>query len=490
MTATHCGWAFCLLTVFAASQTQDWPQFRGPQGSGVSADTGLPVEMGPQKNMVWKTAIPLGFSSPVLSGSHIFLTGVEDEKLLTIGLDRATGRVLWRREAPRPRRENMQQPNTPANPSAASDGQAVFVFFGDFGLLAYSADGQERWRLPLGPFNNQNGHGSSPIVAGDLVVLICDQDTDSYIVAVDKHSGKVRWKTPRPGITGGYATPVLWQPPPSRRAAHPAQIIAPGSYQLVSYDLQTGAKIWWVTGLAWQVKGVPLLVHGAEGEGATLFMNTWAGGGDFETPPPVDPWDVVVARYDADKDGRLNQREIAPLMRKIDDQDLNKDGFLDRQEWEAYIRKRNASNSTLAIHLDGMETGDITSHVLWRHRKALPNVPSPVLYGGALFLVKDGGLVTSLDPQTGAIFKQGRIAGSIEPYWSSPVAADGKVYVLSQDCKLSVLSAQPQWEVLRVNDLGADQDGECFATPAIADHALYVRTRDWLYCFRKSELSK
>jgi len=476
-------WATCLLAVcvpVAGAQAEDWPQFRGPGGSGVSADTGLPVEMSPQKNVVWKTAMPQGFSSPVLSGPRIFLTAVENEKLWTIAVDRATGKILWRREAPRPRREEMHKPNTPANPSAASDGESVFVFFGDFGLLAYGVDGQERWRLPLGPFNNQNGHGSSPIVAGDLVLLICDQDTDSYIVAVDKRSGKTRWKTARPGITRGYATPALWKPEKG-----PAQVIAPGAYQMVSYDLKTGARLWWVTGMAWQVKGVPVVVPDSV-SGATIYMNTWESGGDFETPPQVDSWEAILARYDADKDGRLSPGEISAVIHGFKDYDLNKDGYLDREEWEAYTRLRNASNNLMAIKLDGAESGDVSSKVLWRHRKTLPNVPTPVLYNGALFLVKDGGLVTTLNPGTGEVFKQGRIPGAIEQYWSSPVAGDGKVYLLSQSCKLSVLSGQAQWEVLRVNDIAGDSDGECFATPAIADHSLYVRTRGWLYCFRGS----
>ncbi len=455
-------WALLALAALAA----DWPQFRGPNGTGLSSDTNLPVEMTPEKNVAWKTAIPTGFSDPVLVGSRIFLTAVEQEVLLTLCLDRATGKILWRREAPRPRKEIMHKPNSPASPSAASDGQSVFVFFGDYGMLAYGMDGEERWRLPLGPFNNQNGHGSSPIVAGDLVVLICDQDTDSYLLAVDKKSGKVRWKVDRPGITRGYSTPVLWR----------GQLIVTGAYELISYDAKTGAKIWWVNGTAWQTKGVPVVADD------TIYINTWETGGDFETPPTVDPWDVVTARLDTDKDGRLSPAEAKPLFRNgFYDYDLNKDGFLDAAEWEAYKRLRAAANSVMAIRPQGK--GDLTSQVMWRYRKSLPNVPSPLLYGGALFLVKDGGIVTTLNPATGEVVKQGRIPGATEQFWSSPVGADGKVYMLSQGCKLAVLAAQPQWEVMKLNDL----DDECFATPAIADQSLYVRTKNWLYSFREKE---
>ncbi|MEO8027014.1 MAG: PQQ-binding-like beta-propeller repeat protein [Bryobacteraceae bacterium] len=458
---------FAPVLLCAQSPVTDWPQFRGPNGSGISRDAGTPDEVGPDKNVIWKTALPPGHSSPVLAGSRVFVTAADGEALFTFCLDRATGKILWRREAPRPRKEGFQKTNSPAAPSPAADGDSVFVFFGDFGILAYGKDGNERWRLPLGPFNNQNGHGSSPLVVGDLVVLICDQDTNSYLIAVDKKSGKVRWKVDRAGITRGYATPGVFRP-----AKGPAQLIVSGSYQLASYALATGEKLWWVNGMAWQVKGVPLI------DGDTIYVNTWEAGGDFETPPNVDAWETVAAKYDANKDGKLTPEEAKPIFRRgFNDYDLNKDGVLDAEEWEFYNRLRTATNNLLAIRPTGR--GDLTDKVTWRYRKSLPNIPSPLLYGGTLFLVKDGGIVTTIDPKSGAVLKQGRVPGATEQFWSSPVGAAGKVYLLSQGCKLAVLKAEPQWEVLRVNDL----DDECFATPALADNSIYLRTRHHLYRF-------
>jgi outer membrane protein assembly factor BamB len=134
------------LVAFSVSAS-DWPQFRGPNASGVSEERNLPVVFGPDQNVVWKTPVPPGHSSPVVAGDHIFLTAFEGEKLLTIALDRATGRILWRREAPRPRKQAMQPTNSPASASPVSDGRNVFVFFHDFGLLAYGPDGNELWRM-------------------------------------------------------------------------------------------------------------------------------------------------------------------------------------------------------------------------------------------------------------------------------------------------------------------------------------------------------
>src|SRR5262245_8503872 len=127
---------FSLVLLLSVAWGADWPQFRGPQGTGLSADKRLPVELGPAKNVVWKTALPPGHSSPILVGSRIFLTAYECDKLFTICLDRATGKIQWRREAPRPRKENLQKTNSPASPSPVSDGKTVYVFFGDYGMLA------------------------------------------------------------------------------------------------------------------------------------------------------------------------------------------------------------------------------------------------------------------------------------------------------------------------------------------------------------------
>lgn len=202
-------WGALLIAV--SLHAADWNQFRGPNGSGISASRNIPERL-EQRYLLWKTPLPPGHSSPVFTEDRIFVTAVEGTTLLTICLDRVTGNVLWRRSAPRERNESFEPTNSPASPSPVTDGSNVFVFFGDFGLLSYGADGSERWRLPLGPFNNANGHGSSPILADGKLILICDQDTNSYLLAVDPSSGRVVWKTARPEYTRGYATPAIYRP--------------------------------------------------------------------------------------------------------------------------------------------------------------------------------------------------------------------------------------------------------------------------------------
>ncbi len=453
-------------------QAADWPQFRGPEGSGISESGAPPVEFGPNRNVIWKTPLPPGHSSPVLTEDHIFVTAFEDEKLLTIALDRESGRILWRREAPHPRRESFQRTHGPASPTPVTDGENVYAFFGDFGLLSYGPDGGERWRLPLGPFNNANGHGSSPILADGLLILLCDQDSDSYVIAVDQATGKVRWKTDRPEVSRSYATPGVFRP-----ADGPAELIVPGTYVVVSYDLQSGEKLWWVTGMAWQLKSVPLF------DGNMIYINAWEIGGDpgqEKDPPP--PFEEILKQHDANNNGVLDRAE-APYARLKKDHpwseaDFDKDGVLDDGDWRLYIAWSTAINNFVAIRHDGRR-GDLTrTNVLWRYRKSLPNTPSPLLYRNVLWLVKDGGIVTTLDPRDGRAIKQGRLRNAIDKYWASPVGANGAVYMTSESCKVSVLEPEGQWKVRVTNSF----DDQCFATPAIADGKIYFRTLSTLYC--------
>jgi outer membrane protein assembly factor BamB len=456
------------LTVFSCRlHAQDWPQFRGPNGAGTSNSTNLPVRFGPRENVLWETAVLPGHSSPVLSGHRIFLTGFEDKKLFTFCLDRASGKVIWQEEAPRDRFESYQPPNSPASPTPVTDGEYVYVFFGDFGLIAYSFEGREVWRLPLGPFNNANGHGSSPILAEGKLVLICDQDTGSFLIAVDSKTGKVAWKVERPEVTRGYATPALFRPKDD-----PAEVIVPGSYQIAGYALSNGEKLWWVRGMAWQLKSVPLISEDV------IYVNGWEIGGDTDQPPSIVSFEKVLDQHDRNRDGRLSLTEVPEQV--WPDEDLDHDGFLNQREWDFRRARRTAQNNIVAFRHGGR--GDLTeTNVLWRYRKSLPNVPSPLLYQNVLYLIKDGGVATTLNPKTGEVLKQARLPGATEQYWASPVAADGKVYIVSAEGKVSVLRASGDWELLVVNDLGDD----CFATPAIADGRIYLRTRTKLYCFGK-----
>ena len=478
------------LTITASSElttvvAEDWPQFRGPNGSGVSATTGLPQEFGPNKNVIWKTALPPGHSSPVLTRNRIFVTAhskeKENYKLLVICLNRQTGKLLWQREVPRSRVGRLQNVNGPASPSPVTDGSNVYVFFQEFGMVSYDGAGKERWKLPLGPFNIFYGFGASPILVDDKVVLPVDQDSpSSYLIAVDKNSGRVRWKVDRPVVISGYSTPIIYQPNQG-----PKQIVIPESFQLSAYSVEDGKRVWWVRGLACEMKSIAS--HDAE----YLYINGWGfptnqAGQQVKTIP----FDEALERFDKNGDRQIAKSEVSgnELMDKMlngafDAFDTDRNEKLNAKDWEVFRAMMASENGLLAIKLGGDGSGgDQTSTAIrWRYQKPVPQVPSTLLYKGVLYMINDSGILISFDPATGNVIKQGRLHGAIDKYFSSPVAADDKVFLIGEAGAVSVLKAAGDWQVLAVNEL----DDECFATPAIADGRIYIRTRSALYCFGK-----
>ena len=457
---------------------EEWSQFRGPNGTGVSATTGLPETFGPAKNVLWKTALPPGHSSPVLTNNRIFVTAHDKDKLFVICLDRATGKILWQKEVPRMRAGRLQNVNGPASPSPVTDGSNVYVFFQDFGMVSFDANGKERWKLPLGPFNMFYGFGASPILVDDKVILPVDQDNpSSYLIAVDKNSGRIRWKVERPVVISGYSTPIVYQPKQG-----PKQVVVPESFQLSAYSVEDGKRVWWVRGLACEMKSI------ASQDGEYLYINGW---GFPQNQPgqqiPTIPFDEALARYDKDKDGQITKAEATgdTKMDKIlnaafEAFDMNRNDKLDAKDWEVFRAMMASENGLLAIKLGGQ--GDQTATAIrWRYTRPVPQVPSTLLYKGVLYMINDSGILLSFDPATGNVIKQGRLHGAIDKYFSSPVAADDKVFLIGQGGQVSVLKAGGDWQVLAVNEL----DDECFATPAIADGHIYVRTRSALYAFGK-----
>ena len=454
------------------SEAGDWTRFRGPNGSGVSTSQDLPLRFGPRENVRWKTSLPPGHSSPVFSRESIFVTGFHEASLSTTALDRKTGKIRWTRNIARNRKGELHRDNSPASPSPVTDGSNVYVFFQDLGLLAYDARGNELWRVPLGPFNTPFGIGASPVLAGNLVVQVCDGESGSFMVAVDKSTGHVAWRDERPLARRGFSTPVLYRP-----EAEELQVLVPGSFQLVAYSAPAGERIWWSRGLTWQMKPTPVM------DGDFAYVLGWAGAADPGKQEDVIPFEEALGKHDSNTDRKLSKEEAegaiaADFYRSWHNLDLDLDGYLGERDWELYRLRRASVNSIQRIRLGGK--GDMTVAARgWQYHKSLPNVPSPLLYERVLYLVKDGGIVTTLDPDTGAVFKQGRLKEAMSRYFASPVGGDGKVYLLGENGDVSVLSAAPEWEVLAVNRMGED----CYATPALVDGKVYLRTLSALYCF-------
>jgi len=435
----------------------------------VSDSTGLPAEFGPQKNLVWKTALPPGHSSPIVAGDRIFLTAYESDLLLTFSLDRATGKILWRREAPRDRKDPVDARNSPASPSPVSDGKNVYAFFGDYGLVSYGPDGNERWRTPLGPFSNVYGIGASPVLVDDKIVLIIDQSGGSYAAAFGQKDGKLRWKVPRPEALSGASTPGVM-----RDARGKSLIVAPASFRMDVYSADTGEIVWFMHGLASEMKSVPII------DGDKIYIN---GYNTPENDPGrqviLPPFSEVLAKSDANHDGKLSVDESPDQRTKtlFKYLDLNGDGALDEREWKIYAASMSAENSLMALKADGK--GDMTSTaVIWKYQRAVPQLPSLVLYRGVIYMLNDSGILTTLNSTSGDVLKQARVRATSDRYFASPVAADGKIFIAANSGVVSVLKAGGEQELMAANKF----DEDIFATPAIADGRIYIRTVSGLYC--------
>lgn len=450
-----------------AQRTNEWPQFRGPNGSGVAEGVALPAEFSSTKNLVWKTPVPFARSSPVVTADRVFLTASEGDKLITLALDRKTGKVLWRRDVVRARHMTIYKANDAASPSPVTDGKNVFAFFAELGLISYGPDGKERWRVPLGPFNSFYGMAGSPVIAGNTLVMVCDHRTNSFIMAVDTRTGKELWKTSRTNFEG-YSTPAIYKPKDG-----PAQVIVLGSQSVDAYSLDKGERLWWVTKVGSYPKGVPVV--------GTDMVYVLAEGAD---QPFFPPFEETLKKSDTNKDQRIHIDEMKSEPQAAEHfgwLDANNDGYIDREEYDFVRNSTTLGHGLTAVRLAGQ--GDLTSsNVAWRMEKGYPNIPAPLIYRGVMYLMKEGGIVSSVDPASGKILKQGRTPDALEEYYASPVAADGKIFVVSASGKVTVLKADAQWEVLAMNDL----DEEVWATPAIAGNNLYIRTRNALYSFGAS----
>jgi outer membrane protein assembly factor BamB len=430
--------AAVILAANGGAEPAYWPQWRGPQGQGISAEKELPTEWSATQNVAWKTAIPgLGHSSPIVWGSRVFLTtavegpvvkpgstgvrhtidgqdfvhpaGVGADKQHTfkvLAVDADTGKILWERTAwegvPY---DTRHRKGSFASPTPVTDGQAVYAFFGSEGLYAYDFEGKELWKADLGGIGTMGvGVGTSPVLYGDLLILQCDEDNGdkSFITALDRKTGKPVWRVARKAQVT-WATPILV------KAEGRDELVTAGAEAIVSYDPRTGTELWRSKGLE-----------------------------SNAVPTPVAEKDVVV------------------------------------------VSSGYPAKIAMAIKAGG--SGDVTGspRVLWSYNKGTAYVPSPILYDGHVYLMTDKGLVTCLDAKTGAVKYEGGRVPVPAGFMASPVAYDGKIVLFSEDGDAFVLKAGPVHEVLRTNALGEP----IFASPALSEGRLFIRGARHLYCVK------
>ena len=447
----------------AAAQAEGWSRFRGPNGSGIASGSGYPTEFGPETNARWRVAVRRGKSSPVLTPTRVFLTSFAEGALFTQCFDRETGALQWERSVARDRSALLHELNEPASTSPVTDGENVYVFFEDAGLLSYDGQGRLRWRTELGPFLNEQGLGASPILVDGLIVLQVDHAAGSYIAAFDPANGETVWKTPREE-TDSWSTPLVYRP-----AGCGAHVLTVSTRLLGAYDPATGKRTLSESGFAGIMVASPVLA------GDTIF----AFGYNFEAP---SEFSRQLRERDRDGDGSLAPAEYAghSFLTAVARHRGDRDGVLEQIDWDDIMGRRKGPSRLAAMRVAAVGNA-LAARELWRYERSLIGViPSPLVHEGILYFVKNGGILHALDAETGAILKRGRLAGAIDGYSASPVAAEGRIYAPSESGKVSVIRAGADWEVIRTNDL---EDG-IFATPALSGGAVYLRTDAWLYRFQ------
>jgi outer membrane protein assembly factor BamB len=275
--------------------------------------------------------------------------------------------------------------------------------------------------------------------------------------------------TPRPESRRSYATPVIWTVDGKQ------QVVVAGTLRVIGYDLETGKEIWTVRGLARLVNPTPVI-----GPDNVLYVSTWVAGGDADDRFDLPPFAEMLKRYDTNGNGTLEREELTNTILKdrFAQFDVDKDGHITEAEYEQTRAICNQAHNRLIAIRPGCQ-GEVTkSHVIWEVTKGLPYMPSPVLHEGKLFIVKDGGLLSCLDAQTGKLLSQERIYGTGR-YYSSPVVVNGKLYLANQEGRLSVVEAAPGTRLLHRIAFGE----EAYATPAVTGGRMYFRTKGHLYCF-------
>ncbi len=462
-----------------AADSLVWPQFRGPNAQGVSfSNAAFPVRFGPNNNQRWMTPIPAGVSSPIICGDIVVVTAFDDsqKQLQTIAINRRDGRIRWRRTVAPKQIERVHPVNSPAASTPATDGKRIISYFGSHGLVAYDLDGNELWQRPFPMISRGFGTGASPVIVGDMVVL-AGHGRESRVLAIKADDGKTVWESARLPFPSDFPAPVQWN----------RQLVLPGTGGMQALSPADGTIAWTLPGLSLQA--VPTPAIGDE----FLFVTSYLVGGDSDHRLSLPDFKELLKKHDANGDGLLTAKEIpsgvvifsrgAPggvgdvtIHNLFGRFDTNRDGKVSQAEWEA-MERSPFDNSILAIRPGGK--GELAKEsVAWQHQKGIPEVPSPLCYHGRVYLVKNGGLMACLDAKSGKLLFQERL-GAGGQYYSSPVAADNKVYACSDSGTVSVVGVGPTLNVIARNVLAES----IRATPALADGVIYIRTEKHLHAF-------
>jgi outer membrane protein assembly factor BamB len=411
------------------ARAENWPQFRGPTGQGISTETNLPTEWSATKNVAWRTPIPgEGWSSPIVWDDRIFLTATQQRGTLchVLCLDRDTGKILWDKQVFEQTPGRKEGRNSYATPTPVTDGQHVYAFFGGGGAACLDFAGNVAWTHTDDAFYSQHGLGSSPILYQDTLFMPWDHSIKegsekrigwqipwdkSYVLALDKNTGKPRFKAMRGMSRISHMTPKIVD------VDGRPQLVSAGGDVIEGFDPDTGRLLW--------------------------YVNTY---GEGVTPSPVFGNGLV----------------------------FNSSGF------PTPFGGKTVKAAVRAFKLGGSQSGaDVTqSNLVWEQTQAVPMLPSLLFAGDLLYSVTESGQFQCLDPADGKVIYKQKLPGQ---YSASPLFADGKIYVTSDTAATTVLAPGRAFQPLATNDLNERTQ----ASPAVSHGAIFLRTEKNLYCVRR-----
>jgi outer membrane protein assembly factor BamB len=438
--------ALAIYVLSPGLSAENWTQWRGPSGHGVSSESGLPVTWSTKQNLPWRVQLAgLGTSSPVVWNDRVFVTSqignvplagggghpqlarddrglaaqenpiggkrlepdrTGDVVLVVEAFNWSDGKRVWehRTRVTGPVPEVHEKHNL-ATPTPVTDGQRLYAWFGNGQLVALDMEGRPVWSRHLGTeysrFETQWGHGSSPVLHGDLLILLCDHLTDAYLLALDARTGKERWKVDRGDGRVSHSTPLVVPGPQG------PELLVNSSERIDAYDPSTGKLLWYT-------------------------------GTERQTPIPSAVF----------QNGRI------------------------------YLSRGYRNSDYMAIRPGGR--GDVTkTHVEWHAASGASYVPSIIYYDGLLYMTNEVGVVTCADARTGERVWRHRLGGI---FFASPVAGDGKIYMVSETGETYVLRAGRTPEVLAENDLGE----RFLASPAISRGRIFLRSDRTLFAVGRS----
>jgi outer membrane protein assembly factor BamB len=414
--------------VAGSASVENWPAWRGPAGNGISAEKNVPAEWGPDKNVAWKLALPgPAGATPVVWGNQIFLTSVNEAgELLLLCID-TNGKQQWQQVVAQGNQNSRGDEGNSASPSPVTDGQHVWTFMGDGTLACYTVKGEQVWKFNLqdryGRFQIQFGMSSTPVLEqGRLYLQLIHgegnpQTREAVVVALDGKTGAEVWKVDRPSDAEAE-NEHSYASPVLYRDDKTTLLLSHGADFIIAHDLQDGHEVWRCGGL------------NRRDDTVLPYDRTLR----FVASPATAPGLI-----------------IAPSAKQ---------------------------HPLLAIRAGG--SGDITNsakHRIWDWKRT-PDVPSPLILDGLVYLCMENGNLTVLEADTGKeVYSE---ATHRQRHRASPVYADGKLYLTARDGRITVVQAGREFKVLAVNELGEDQS----ASPAISGGTIYLRTFGHLWAIR------